>query len=432
MAFTVLDAISEALELWQSKTIAGEIPLPAEHWHLTPKYSSIREKLKTFTGACETGMDGFFPRLCRSPMHGIGVYGPRANPMDDGLLKHLVLDPETIYPKYPLPLYDPPDLPYPYQTLPDGAVDVRKVVGARRCPGVTDRRFENEVVQKYQAWKKASLNIPRISSTVVYPTDAIGKERTDICTDSTKKCCIATPPKKAMNSAWDKKLYKEADSMGCSVAGYEPVVDPKPGCGAGKISYKCVYAGKVIPGDGWSFSDVNTGNCDGTISGWCGKANTSNCLMYGSGDARTTLAGNSLSGWLVMRLPKVKNGIIAYRHENWHNSLALYDKWASTKGWTKPNDGKHNRRLLGRPGQQYSANTMFDVSLNGKITSYNADQMHVQNFNSYSYGGKAFEHVYKVLDDETLIGKEQDYELGFRLRNGAPGEAFAIAIVYYS
>ena len=105
-------------------------------------------------------------RLCRSPMHGIGVYGPRANPMDDGLLKHLVLDPETIYPKYPLPLYDPPDLPYPYQTLPDGAVDVRKVVGARRCPGVTDRRFENEVVQKYQAWKKASLNIPRIRCAV--------------------------------------------------------------------------------------------------------------------------------------------------------------------------------------------------------------------------------------------------------------------------
>ena len=119
-----------------------------------------------------------------------------------------------------------------------------------------------------------------------------------------------------MNSAWDKKLYKEADSMGCSVAGYEPVVDPKPGCGAGKISYKCVYAGKVIPGDGWSFSDVNTGNCDGTISGWCGKVNTSKCLMYGSGDARTTLAGNSLSGWLVMRLPKVKNGAIAFHIED--------------------------------------------------------------------------------------------------------------------
>ena len=58
--------------------------------------------------------------------------------------------------------------------------------------------------------------------------------------------------------------------------------------------------------------------------------------------------------------------------------------------------------------------------------------MHMQNYNSYNYGGKAFEHVYKLLDDETLIGKEKDYEVGFRLRNGAPGEGFAIAIIYYS
>ena len=48
----------------------------------------------------------------------------------------------------------------------------------------------------------------------------------------------------------------------------------------------------------------------------------------------------------VLLTANLYTGIIAYRMENWHNGVNLYDKWASTKGWTKPNDGSHSFSLV--------------------------------------------------------------------------------------
>jgi hypothetical protein len=60
-------------------------------------------------------------------------------------------------------------------------------------------------------------------------------------------------------------------------------------------------------------------------------------MLYGANDNHLDLHGNALSGWLVLQIPNVKEGIILGRMEWWcgtQNSNTL------TKDWKEVNDGK--------------------------------------------------------------------------------------------
>mmetsp|Transcript_60283 Transcript_60283/g.71689 ORF Transcript_60283/g.71689 Transcript_60283/m.71689 type:complete len:183 (-) Transcript_60283:41-589(-) len=60
----------------------------------------------------------------------------------------------------------------------------------------------------------------------------------------------------------------------------------------------------------------------------------SNCLLCGTSDNHMEVNGNSLSGWLVFTVPKVKEGIILVRMKWWCQRNNEH-----TKDWTEVNGG---------------------------------------------------------------------------------------------
>eukprot|EP01083_Nonionella_stella_P135008 410691_1 len=95
---------------------------------------------------------------------------------------------------------------------------------------------------------------------------------------------------------------------------------------------------KVLPGLGWQpVNHYVTGYCDGSpMSGDCLRRPEDTCLLSGHNDGRASLAGNALSGWIVINVPKVKEGLIFAKMEWWHprgNELEV------TKDWTEVNGG---------------------------------------------------------------------------------------------
>ena len=65
----------------------------------------------------------------------------------------------------------------------------------------------------------------------------------------------------------------------------------------------------IVPGEGWELSSL-PGNCDGTPDSVCGREASSDCLLYGQMSKEGGLVGNASSGWLVMNLPNVSEGIL--------------------------------------------------------------------------------------------------------------------------
>ena len=75
---------------------------------------------------------------------------------------------------------------------------------------------------------------------------------------------------------------------------------------------------KIIPGEGWASHGHPAGFCDGTSNAVCYRekgAKSNHCLMSGHNDARGVMKGDGLSGWLVLQLKDVTEGIFMARME---------------------------------------------------------------------------------------------------------------------
>jgi len=71
--------------------------------------------------------------------------------------------------------------------------------------------------------------------------------------------------------------------------------------------------GKIVPGEGWSVQGHPSGFCDGTSNSVCDRSKSSNCLMSGHNDGRGHMEVDALSGWLVLRLTDVTEGLFMAR-----------------------------------------------------------------------------------------------------------------------
>lgn len=87
---------------------------------------------------------------------------------------------------------------------------------------------------------------------------------------------------------------------------------------------------------GWT---VVKGFCDGSAQSECKRDVDNKCMMYGANDNHLDLHGNALSGWLVLQMPNVKEGIILGRMEWWCGGQKAN---TLTKDWREVNDGKTN------------------------------------------------------------------------------------------
>jgi len=92
--------------------------------------------------------------------------------------------------------------------------------------------------------------------------------------------------------------------------------------------------GVIEPGLGWHLYVASaTDFCDGSYDSFCRRANT-DCLLSGHNDHRGGLFFDGLSGWLVMKLSKVRYGTIVVKIESWHGA----EENPKTEGWTCVNN----------------------------------------------------------------------------------------------
>merc|ERR1712194_90234 len=152
----------------------------------------------------------------------------------------------------------------------------------------------------------------------------------------------------------------------------------------------------IVPGRGWElhgWSPVR-GFCDGSANSECSRKKDSTCMIVGENDKHLDVWGNSLSGWLVFTVPKVREGIIIVRMEWWCNAGKIP---LITKAWTQVNNGMttdktpynftarrtmmdthmdsnneeaQHHRDLGKPQKETTIPKDFemDIAINGVIT----------------------------------------------------------------
>jgi len=186
---------------------------------------------------------------------------------------------------------------------------------------------------------------------------------------------------------------------------------------------------EVVPGIGWgifseALSEV-TGYCDGSANSLdCHRGDDNNCLLSGHNDARNTISGDGLSGWLVIQIPKVKEGLILARMEWWHPR----GNWPMTEGWTEVNNGN---RALGK-AIPYPDDVFIDFAVNGEIIgTWDKDEIQTRII-EIAYN----EAFYKFLDDEDFIQSEEGepVEFGIRIRSESDPRMAGLSLthVYYA
>ena len=188
---------------------------------------------------------------------------------------------------------------------------------------------------------------------------------------------------------------------------------------------------KILPGDGWSVHAHPGGYCDGTLNSVCNRGKSFNCLMSGHNDARGCIKGDGLSGWLVLQLKDVSEGIFMARIEDWHN----YNSNQRTEGWVEVNNGRIDdngrTRRLKAPPPEHPPEFRFEVAVNGVIvSSWNSteykEQCHVLSYNNF---------ICLLWNDEERSQRKEkeDIEIGVRLGgDGGRNAMMAISHIYYA
>jgi len=205
----------------------------------------------------------------------------------------------------------------------------------------------------------------------------------------------------------------------------------------------------IVSGKGWEVGGEPPGKCDGEYDSICGRNYGSKCPLSGHHDSRGFLVGNEYSGWLVMELPEVKEGIIVLKMFTWlkpeHSTI--------TEGWTSVNN---EGRRLGTRGQRLGANTtstlslhwekdeipipeertrrllelpdtfVFDYAINGKVTSWNKDE-----FLERRQEVQRVVETWTLLDDASFTSPT-NVELAIRMRGCGRECSFGVTHVYWA
>jgi len=354
LAFTVIDALEDAIDTWSEETIISGHPLPDEFWHITNHYENIRDKTRNLDesiGKCTT-LSKYFPkRVCKTPLKGRTEFTPRANPEETSITSILKAAPNHNVPKLETQMvYSSPDVDNPSLTLPDDEVDVRAILSNRRSLLLSGTDMHRKL------------------------TENIFSHQDDYFSDKL-----------------DSYVRRRAEND------------------------------ELIAGHGWEVTGSQPGNCDGTSTGICGRKPDSDCLLYGHMDGRGGLLGNGFSGWLILNLSNITEGLIILKLETEH----LSDESTLTKDWTEENNGERLRDLEADPLPE---DLIFDYAIDGKITSLTKGEFEARK----TQPQKAVE-LLTILDDlDVGSGGAHDMEFAIRLRNCGRACTFRLTHVYWA
>mmetsp|Transcript_17558 Transcript_17558/g.30938 ORF Transcript_17558/g.30938 Transcript_17558/m.30938 type:complete len:174 (+) Transcript_17558:2723-3244(+) len=170
---------------------------------------------------------------------------------------------------------------------------------------------------------------------------------------------------------------------------------------------------------------------DGTRNSVCYREKTSHCQLSQHNDGRGVMKGDGLSGWLVLDLKDVTEGIFMARMEDYHQhkSNLRTEGWETVNNSTKE-DGDGRRRKLKAPPPPHPPTWVFEIAINGVIQSMNTTDF--QSRCHYMSYNNAICLLWN--DEERALKKEkEDVEFAMRLV-GEGGRIAVIALthIYYA
>lgn len=222
--------------------------------------------------------------------------------------------------------------------------------------------------------------------------------------------------------------------------------------GSQKLQNRHLEGDTIVPGKGWEVWDEPQGVCDGTYNVTCDRHTKSECVLLGHHDFRGAVVGNEFSGWLVMTLKDLKEGIIILKLHTWH----VPDESTITLGWTTVNNEQQRHRLgeswiqwdeasepasqkydLDQPDQRLTMRSydtpelpdefIFEYAIDGKVTTLTKSEFLEQK--------KLIQRVVEtitMLDDPNFTEGARDVEIAIRLRGCGRKVVFGVSHVYWA
>ena len=367
---------------------------------------------------------------------GFGMWIPRVSDVYD-FLDIIKPAPNGYKPEYPetTNVYNGFDLLPLSQAIPDGEIDVHAIAIATTSPPPSDLDH---------SWIEDDVDSGVDGTENQPPTRRFLREASEIgfrkAGEVFSPSSFAAEEKSAQSSPENSMLRRQLEE---------------------KDTEEIDSAGSIIPGRGWEVHGAGDRTamkafCDGSAQSECGREPDQKCLMYGANDKHMDVWGNSLSGWLVFTVPKVREGIILLRMEWWCGKGGK-DQMI-TKDWTEVNNGmtsdttpwnetahremmqtsmnfneKEAHRNLGKPGkdQLVPKDLKFDYAINGVIKTMDREE-----WLPYTQEASKNCAVWPVLDDITMAEKDWDgepVEVAVRFRSESdPHATYCISHVYYS
>jgi hypothetical protein len=205
----------------------------------------------------------------------------------------------------------------------------------------------------------------------------------------------------------------------------------------------------IVPGKGWQVIGEPAGTCDGEYDSICGRQISSGCLLQGHHDERGYLGGTEYSGWVVMDIPDMKEGILLLKFWTWTGAKSV----TRTDGWTSVNNEKRMLRSAALNNQTFSTDVvddeyeyldseslpnqrrlqslpdgfLFDYAINGKITTLNKDQ-----FTEKLKSVQRVVDIITLLDDPNFTSATKNVEVAFRMRECGRECTLALTHVYWA
>lgn len=395
-AILFLNAFEEAFKLWERSINDEGFPLKESHWHVGEAYKDVQSHLKNYINGenlnqseCEKRWGEFgLAKACRIPLRGMGEFTPKNLGNKNSIHNHVVPAPNGYKPE---PLFEPvykgiDILPLEWK-IPITEVDVHAVAIATTYePSVIDQTWTED----HDKNKEGEANTRRM----LRKATGLDVHQIEIIEKSAVQLEQLTPS-------------------------------------------RVLYDDNVIPGIGWSLmyesGQEPTGYCDGSPMSDCKRSMNNRCLLSGHNDGRTILAGNALSGWLVVKLPAVKEGLIFAKIQWWS---PRGDELLLTKGWAEVNNGinfdaDNKDRKLKAPVKPLPDDFQLDIAVNGNIIKTWNHTTFMEHTKEAAYN----EAFYPFIDDESIVSGDEpeEIEVGLRIRSESnPKDAsFGITHFYY-
>lgn len=313
LTMTFLHALDAALDLWVEGIEADGFPLAESYWHVGDVYDKIREAVRTSAvkdSACEVMMKDL-ATVCHVEMHGNTEWTPRVHPYENSLRALLPFSIE-VSDYYIEGQYDEVDLMPKEWAIPKGQVDPHLIAISTSAPAPESEQDEAYLLDDDASdWVSYNDDLSFHSGTDTPPSDDGGDTR-------------------GLRHSMRRPIRQLQDT--------ETI---------------------ITAGTGWNMDGVPAGFCDGSAQSTCGRDQKSKCLMAGHNDHQAGILGDALSGWLLLTVRHVKEGIILVRFD----TDVAANANAVTEGWTTV-DNKNDDRKLNIPHD-----FAFDYSINGEIKS---------------------------------------------------------------